>query len=236
LEIYYIEFDLSLTKEIWLSKSNLEKHYKNSPVKTFLKKNLNLINMKILKLAALAILALTISVQSSLAQENKFVIEPNHTSVVWFANHFGFSNPSGKFTDIDGSIVFDEANPTKSSVDVTIKTASLNTGFTKFDQHLKSKDFFDVEKFPTAKFVSNKITVTGKNKAKIEGDLTLVGVTKPVTLNAKFNKSGVNPINQKETVGFSAVAVITRSEFGIDYAIPGVSDKVNLTIELEANR
>ncbi len=189
-----------------------------------------------LKLLLATIFAVAISGMSYAAEENKYTIEVNHTSVVWFANHFGFSSPSGKFTDIDGTILFDEAEPKKSSVDVTIKTTSLVTGFEKFDQHLKSEDFFNVKKFPTAKFVSKKITVTGKNKAKIEGDLTLVGVTKSVILDAKFNKSGINPVNQKQTVGFSATATINRSEFGIDYAIPGVLDKVNLTIEVEANR
>ncbi len=114
--------------------------------------------------------------------------------------------------------------------------ASLSTGLEKFDKHLKGADFFNVEKFATAKFVSSKVTVTGKNKAKIEGYLTLVGVTKPVTLQAKFNKSGLSPLSQLPTVGFSATAVIKRSEFEIDYALPGVSDAVNLVIEVEANR
>jgi polyisoprenoid-binding protein YceI len=192
--------------------------------------------MKKLKLFSIAIFVVIFSSQASVAEENKYTIEPNHTSVTWSANHFGFSNPSGKFSEIEGEIVFDEAHPEKSSVDVVIKIASLNTGLPKFDQHLKSKDFFDLDKFSTAKFVSKKIVVTGKNKAKITGDLTLVGITKSVTLNAKFNKSAVSPITQKQTIGFSANAVITRSEFGINYAIPGVSDKVDLVIEAEANR
>ena len=192
--------------------------------------------MKKLKLLTIAAAAFIISSGNSFAETNEYKIEPNHTSVTWNANHFGFSNPSGKFTDIDGKIIFDDVNPAKSSVEITIKIASLNTGLPKFDQHLKSKDFFDAEKFTTAKFVSKKIIVNGKDKAKIEGDLTLLGVTKPVTLNAKFNKSGISPVSQKPTIGFSADAVITRSEFGIKYAIPGVSDKVNLLIEVEANR
>jgi polyisoprenoid-binding protein YceI len=192
--------------------------------------------MNKLKLLSIAILALTFASKTSFAEENIYVIEPNHISVVWFANHFGFSNPSGKFTDISGKVLFDESHPDKSSVNVVINTASLVTGLSKFDAHLKSADFFDVEKFPTATFVSKKIKVSGKNKAKIEGDLTLHGVTKSVILEAKFNKSGINPITQQPTIGFSATAVITRSEFGLDYAIPGVSDNVNLVIEVEANK
>lgn len=186
---------------------------------------------KIISLAALAVLFST----AAFAEAKTYTIEPNHTSIAWNANHFGFSNPSGKFSEVEGSIVFDEKHPAKSSVEATIKIATLTTGLTKFDQHLKSADFFNLDKFATAKFISKKITVTGKNKAKIEGDLTLVGITKSVTLNATFNKIGTNPLNKKETIGFSANAVLKRSEFGINYAVPDVSDNVNLIIEVEAN-
>ena len=192
--------------------------------------------MKKIKLLTVAIFAFLSFVYNANAKENKYAIEPNHTSVLWTANHFGFSNVSGKFTDIEGAIVFDEKEPKKSSVDVTIKISGLNSGIAKLDEHLKSKDFFDVANFLTAKFVSKKIIVTGKNKAKIEGELTLLNITKPLVLNAVFNKVGVNPLNQKETIGFSAEAEINRSDFGIKYAVPNVSDKVKLVIEVEANR
>src|SRR5688572_21450703 len=85
----------------------------------------------------------TVLATSSFAAEEKYFIEPSHTAVVWTASHFGFSNSSGKFTDISGEIIFDEKNPAKSSVNVTIKTASVVTGLAKFDEHLRSKDFFD---------------------------------------------------------------------------------------------
>ncbi len=192
--------------------------------------------MKTLKLLTAAAICASFISHNSFAQEVKYNIEPTHTSVIWSANHFGFSDVSGRFSEVEGVILFDEKAPQKSSVEATIKIANISTGMVKFDQHLKSKDFFDVEKFATAKFVSKKITVVGKNKAKIEGDLTLLDVTKPVTLNAKFNKAGVNPINQKQSIGFSATATINRSDFGIKYALPGVSDKVALAIEVEANR
>lgn len=172
---------------------------------------------------------------NSFAKEEKYTIEPTHTSVLWSANHFGFSDVSGKFNNINGAIVFDEQNPQKSSVDVVIKIAELSSGIAKLDEHLKSKDFFDEKTFPTAKFVSKKITTTGKNKAKIEGELTLLNITKTVVLNAKLNKSGINPISQKQTLGFTASTSIKRSDFGIKYALPGVSDKVDLIIQAEAN-
>jgi polyisoprenoid-binding protein YceI len=156
---------------------------------------------------------------------------------MWIADHFGYSKVSGKFTDISGEIVFDEKKPQDSSVQVEIKTDSIATGLPKFEEHLKSKDFFDVKTFPTAKFVSKKIIVEGKkNKAQIIGDLTLLGVTKEVVLKAEFNKSAPNPMSQKPTIGFSAKTSINRSDFGIKYALPGIADKIELVIEVEANR
>ena len=194
------------------------------------------------KLLTIFILTLTI-INNSFAQEvkpeaksNKYQTEANHTSISWTANHFGFSDVSGKFTDVSGIVIFDEKKPEKSSVQITIKTSALETGLPKLNTHLKSADFLNVDKFPAATFVSRKVTLAGTNKARIDGDLTLMGITKPVSLIAKFNKSGVNPINQKPTIGFSATGNIKRSDFGIKYALPRVSDKIDLTIELEANQ
>jgi len=167
------------------------------------------------------------------AETYKF--DPNHTNIKWSANHFGFSNPDGKFNEVEGSLVLDEKNPEKSSLDVTVKISSLNTGLPKFDKHLKSADFFDESKFPTAKFVSTSIKKSGKNSAKVTGNLTLHGVTKPVILEVKLNKIGVNSFTQAKTAGFSATTTIKRSDFGMDYGIPGISDEVKLAIEAELN-
>jgi polyisoprenoid-binding protein YceI len=174
--------------------------------------------------------------QSVLAEPVKYQLESSHAFVSWTANHFGFSDQMGKFPDVTGEIIFDEKKMSESSVDATIKIDSLVTGSEKFDMHLKSADFFDVKKFPTARFVSKKVTAAGKNKAKVEGDLTLHGVTKSVVLDVKINKKGTSIVTQKETVGFSATSQIKRSEFGIDYGAPGVSDEVKLVIEVEANK
>jgi len=196
---------------------------------------------KITSFLAMAFITLTSSTialaQDTSGAENKYTIEKNHTSVMWIADHFGYSKVSGKFTDISGEIVFDEKKPQDSSVQVEIKTDSIATGLPKFEEHLRSKDFFDVKNFPTAKFVSKKIIVEGKkNKAQIVGDLTLLGITKEVILKAEFNKSAPNPMSQKPTIGFSAKTTINRSDFGIKYALPGIADKVELVIEVEANR
>ena len=164
-----------------------------------------------------------------------YKLDPNHANVFWHADHFGFSKPSGKFSDVAGTLVLDEAKPENSTVNVTIKTGSLVTGIPKFDAHLKSKDFFDVEKFPEMTFVSNKVVMTGKDKAKVTGALTIHGVTKPATLDVKLNKLAVHPMSKEKAAGFSATTVIKRSDFGINYALPDVVDQVEITIEAEAN-
>jgi polyisoprenoid-binding protein YceI len=164
-----------------------------------------------------------------------YKLDPYHNSVTWSASHFGFSHPTGKFTDIDGTLILDEQTPQKSSIEVTIKTASLVTGLSKFDEHVKSADFLNVAQFPTAKFVSATVAPYGIKSAKVSGKLTLLGITKPVTLDVKLNKIGVGLLTQRKTVGFSATAIIKRSDFGMNFGLPGISDEVKLSIESEAN-
>ena len=165
-----------------------------------------------------------------------YTFDPTHTSVIWSAGHMGKSNPHGIFANIEGTLVLDEAAPENSKIDVKIPTGLIATGIPKFDEHLKSKDFFNVAEFADAKFVSTKVEKTGEKTAKVTGDLTLVGVTKPVTLDVTFNGKGPNPMSQKETIGFSATGTIKRSEFGIEYALPHVPDDVKIQIEAEANK
>lgn len=201
-----------------------------------MKKLLTILALSVAVISQASFAADTNSEAKQEVKSNKYQTEANHTSVSWTANHFGFSDVSGKFTDVSGIVIFDEKKPEKSSVEVTIKIAALETGLPKLNTHLKSADFLNADKFPTATFVSKKVTLAGTNKARIDGDLTLLGITKPVSLIAKFNKSGISPVNQKATIGFSATGSIKRSDFGIKYALPGVSDKVDLAIELEANQ
>lgn len=178
---------------------------------------------------------LTLLAPQVFAAPETYTLDPMHTNIVWSANHVGFSNPSGKFATVSGSLVLDEAAPANSKVTVEIDPASIVTGLPKFDEHLKSKDFFNVVQFPKASFVSDKVEVTGKDTAKVTGNLTLLGVTKPVVLDVKLNKIGENPFSKVKTAGFSAKTTIKRSEFGMNYGIPAVSDDVVLSIESEAN-
>jgi polyisoprenoid-binding protein YceI len=190
--------------------------------------------MKRILLQSLAIAALLMpfaAPHSALADTYK--LDPNHTSVVWHANHFGFSSPSGHFTVKEGTLNLDEAKPADSSVDVVIGIDTLATGIDKFNEHIKSDAFLDAAKFPTATFKSTAVKVTGKDTADVTGDLTLHGVTKPVTLKMTLNKIGEHPMSHKKAVGFSGAATIKRSDFGISAFIPGVSDEITLEIQAE---
>lgn len=162
-----------------------------------------------------------------------FQLDPNHTYVSWQVSHFDFSTQTGKWY-AQGTLVLDKDKPQYDKVNATIKLADIITGLPDLDKHLKGKLFFDVDQFPTATFVSDKVTLTGKTTAQVHGVLTLHGISKPVVLNVKLNKSGVSMISNKMTVGFSATAQIKRSDFGITTLLPGVSDEVNLHIEAEA--
>jgi polyisoprenoid-binding protein YceI len=189
--------------------------------------------MKSTLLALMAVSALFAADVSAARAAEKFTFDQNHTNIVWHANHFGFSNPSGRFGVTEGILVLDEAAPEKSTVNVTIDVAGLNTGIPKFDEHLKSADFLDTAKFPTATFKSTKVDVTGKDTANVTGDLTLHGVTKPVTLEMKLNKLDANPMNNKKTAGFSGKIVLKRSEYGNSQYVPNVSDDITIGIEAE---
>ena len=162
-----------------------------------------------------------------------YTIDPQHSYVLWHINHFGFSNPSGKWF-AKGTLTIDEKNPQNSQVNVTIDLANIDTGNPELDKHLKSPEFFDTAKFPIATFKSDKVTITGKSTAKIAGMLNLHGVSKPVVLDVVLNKQGKNPITDKEAVGFSAQAIVNRSDFGINTLLPGLSNEVKLDIQLEA--
>lgn len=163
-----------------------------------------------------------------------YSLDPLHSYVEWKINHFGFSNPSGKWF-AEGKIDYDPKNPVASKVTATLKLNDGTTGIPDLDKHLKGKLFFNVEQFPTATFVSDKVEVNNNAITKVQGKLTLHGVTKEVTLDVKQNQQGKNPINDKETIGFSATTQLKRSDFGIKTLLPGVSDEVNLTIEVEAS-
>lgn len=187
-------------------------------------------------LGGLALAAVLFS-SPAVAQVEKYDFDKAHTQILFFVNHLGFSNSMGKFLDYDGHFTFDRTTPQNSAIDVSIKTASIEMNDEKWNAHMKNEDFFNVEKFPTMDFKSTAIAVTGENTADIVGDLTILGVTKPVTLSVVHNKSDAHPFAPDRFVaGFSATAKIKRSDFGMTYGLPAVSDDVEIRIEVEGVR
>ena len=169
------------------------------------------------------------------AKSVDYKIDPTHTATVFTWNHFGFSTPSANFSDIQGTISVDNAKPANSSVNVTIPLSSLNTNVKALDDHLKTADFFDAEKYPNITFKSTKVQAQGKNKYKITGDLTVKNVTKPVVLDAVLNKQGVHPMTKAESIGFNATTSFDRSTFGVGGYVPNVGDKIIVNITTEAS-
>lgn len=167
---------------------------------------------------------------------DSYTIDPNHSYILFHINHLGFSNQVGKWYVAEGTLELDQKQPQKSQVNAIIHVEKIATGHSELDQHLKEPLFFDITKFPNATFVSDKVTVTGKKTAKVHGILTLHGVSKPVTLDVTLNKMGINPIDNKESVGFSATTTIKRSDFDMKTLLPQLGDEVKLNIEAEAKR
>jgi len=188
--------------------------------------------MKKLFLASAFALALTAT--SAKAEPVNYDFDKAHSSIEFYINHLGFSNFQGEFQGFDGTLVFDEANPENSMVEVSVDVASVDTDVEALDTHLKSADFFDVAKFPAMTFKSKSIKVTGENTGEITGDFTLMGITKELTLNTTLNKSGEHPIMKKQFVGFSATGTLKRSDFGITTYLPALGDEVTIRIETEA--
>ena len=164
-----------------------------------------------------------------------YTFEPQHTQGVLRWNHLGFANPTAQFNTVEGTLEFDPADPTHSSVAVTIPLTSMSTGVPDLNDDFRSSDFFDFAKFPTATFKSRKIEKGGTpDTLKVAGDLSVHGITKPVVLDVTINKVGTNPRNQVPTVGFEAMATLKRSDFGLGLYVPQVSDEIRIHITAEA--
>lgn len=159
-----------------------------------------------------------------------YKIDPYHTQVLFSVSHFGFTNYSGNFSDISGSLTLNVKDIVKSKLDIQIPIASIQTTSAKLTQELKDPDWFDAKQYPTARFVSVKTVKTGEKTADVTGNLTLHGITKPVTLHITYIGAGVNPLNKAYTVGFQITGKINRGEFGIKTYLPKVGDEVDLTI------
>lgn len=161
-------------------------------------------------------------------------LDSGHGKITWSVDHLGFSTYTGQFVNVEAQLTLDVANPSASSLTATVPLTDVAPNDDALKAHLQTADFFDTANHPTATFVSRSVTVDSDdaNEATVVGDLTLRGVTKPVTIEVEFNQAGP-AMGGVYKAGFDGEATIRRSDFGINYALPAVSDEVKLHIEGE---
>jgi polyisoprenoid-binding protein YceI len=184
-------------------------------------------------LRKLLIALLTLASSPILA--TSYTLEPNYTQVIFWWNHLGFSDPGAQLGQGAGTLEYDPAEPTRSSVVVTIPLSSLSTGVPDLDEHLRSNDFFETDKFKNAFFKSTKVeNGAAKDRLRVTGDLDLHGISKAVTLDVTLLKIGTNPRTHLPTIGFDATATLKRSDFGLGKFVPQVGDAIQLRITSQA--
>lgn len=170
------------------------------------------------------------------AEPAAYEFDKTHTAIRATWMHLGYSEQSIYFTDYDGVLMLDFEEPQNSTVDVTFNLAGgfwVGANQERFEGHLNSSDLFDTEQFPTARFVATSFETEDGETGTMTGDLTLLGETKPVTLDVTLNQRSPHPFSGNEVAGLSANATILRSEWGLGYAVPAVSDEIELNIETE---
>ncbi len=163
-----------------------------------------------------------------------YTLDTSHTMVTATWTHFGLSKPSATFGGVEGTLVYDADAPESSSVKVTLPLAGLDGHDADFNAHLRSKDFFEAEKFAVASFASTRVEATGDGKLRVTGDLTIKDKTHPVVLDVTVNNVGPHPMSKAPAAGFNATTTLKRSDFGLDLYVPNVSDEVQLVITTEA--
>lgn len=187
--------------------------------------------MRIATLAAAAAIAL--APFGALAAQ-PYVLDKSHAVIKFSADHLGFSTVYGFFRDFDAEISFDPEAVENTSVRFVIQAASIDTLWEERDKHLRNADFFNVEQFPEITFVSTSVTPTGGDTARVEGELTMLGQTRPATFEAKLNKIAPSPFQPDKTIaGFSVTGEIDRTAYGMTYAAPAVSAVIPVVIEIE---
>ncbi len=163
-----------------------------------------------------------------------FALDPAHTQTVFTINHLGYSTITGSFHDLKGTLTLDQKKPENSSVKVTLGATSIDTGFPSRDDVLRSKAFFDIAAFPTLEFTSTRVLTTGKDIVGVQGNLTLLGVTKPVDLKVTLNRMAPDQMrNNAVVIGFTGTTTVKRSDFGMKAYLPYIGDDVKITVNFE---
>lgn len=167
-------------------------------------------------------------------QAGNYKLDSSHGNITWSVDHLGFAKYYGQFTNVTADLTLNPANPSASTLTATIPMGDVLTASAGLTRHLKNADFFDVENYPTATFVSRSVTVDSADptRATVAGDLTLRGVTKPVSIAVKFNQAGPSMGGTYKS-GFDGHATIKRSDFNINYGLPAIGDEVKLHISGE---
>ncbi len=195
--------------------------------------------MKLAKIiSAVAATTVFVAGQFATAQENGAIsgvykTDPTHRYITFSYSHFDYSDPWLRWREWEGTLDWNADDPALSSVSVVIDAASIDSGVDVYDGHLKSDRFFDVENHPQITFVSTSVEKTGETTGKITGDLTIKGVTNSETLDVVFNNSGFDQRKNAHKLGFSGKTTVMRSDYGVDFLAPAVSDEVEVIIEAE---
>ena len=163
-------------------------------------------------------------------------IAKDHTNIVWYISHMGFSRTIGSFNEFEGIVDLNFDDPSKSKILITIQTDSITSGVTDLDQKLKGDQFFKVDEYPEASFESTDITLIENDTATVRGNFTMLGKTDEISLDVRFNKRAMDPILNRMRTGFSIKSSLQRSRWGMDQMLAFVSDEIAIVIEAEALR
>jgi polyisoprenoid-binding protein YceI len=170
----------------------------------------------------------------SAVPDGTYALDDSHGYIYFSYSHLGFSRPMVRFREFDLTLELDTESPEDSTLEVVIDANSIDTGVALFDEHMKAREtLLETAVHPRITYTATSIRMTGSDTAEITGDLTVKGITRPVTLDVRLNKAANHPMNGKPALGFSGSASIKRSAWGLDYAIPAVSDEVEITLETE---
>ena len=176
------------------------------------------------------------STDTAALEAGAYKLDPEHSTILFKVSHLGFSTYVGRFNRMEGALRFDPEDPAASQLGVTIDTASADTPSGELNEILQGRDWFDVERFPTARFESTAVSVTGADTGTVTGNLTLRGITKPVTLDVTFRGGANNLLTGAFTLGFEASGVLKRTEFGMGSLVPAIGNEVTLEIHAEFQR
>lgn len=177
--------------------------------------------------------ALAVTTIANAALPSQWQLDDSHTRVGFSVNHLGFSTTMGRFNDVQGMVNYDIKDPSKTKLNFTVATDSIDTSWDARDKHLKTDEFFNVAKYPTMTFKSTKVSFINPQQATVTGDFTLLGQTKPLTLDVTLNKIANSPLTKEPVIGFRATGIIDRAAYGMTAFAAGITTDVPIQIDGE---